>query len=141
MLGAAAMSGTALPVAGRAEQTQTSLPRLNFMHGHAPDGEALPVVPTGPVIVGSGGLYSTPNDLMRWMKWHLDRFGKDGAEARILDHALYVMRDGLEVASGMDESGHMDGLGLAWIGMMAGRIPRSFSRRRAGFRAPSAISP
>lgn len=39
----------------------------------------------------------------------------------MLDHALYVMRDGLEIASGMDESGHMDGLGLAWIGMMAGK--------------------
>src|SRR5262245_37990406 len=33
MLGAAAMSGTALPVAGRAEETQTSLPRLKV----APD--------------------------------------------------------------------------------------------------------
>ena len=29
--------------------------RGRLMHGHAPDGEALPVVPTGPVIVGSGG--------------------------------------------------------------------------------------
>jgi D-alanyl-D-alanine-carboxypeptidase/D-alanyl-D-alanine-endopeptidase len=92
-----------------------------LMSGHAPDGAMMPIVPTGTTIVGSGGLYSTPNDLLRWMKWHLDRFGAEGAEARLLDHALYVMRDGLEIASGMDESGHMDGLGLAWIGMMAGK--------------------
>jgi D-alanyl-D-alanine-carboxypeptidase/D-alanyl-D-alanine-endopeptidase len=92
-----------------------------LMRGHAPDGSMMPIVPTGATIVGSGGLYSTPNDLLRWMKWHLDRFGTEGAEARLLDHALYVMRDGLEIASGMDESGHMDGLGLAWIGMMAGK--------------------
>ena len=55
------------------------------------------------------------------MNWHLDRFGAEGAEARVVDHALHVMRDGLDIASGMDESGHMDGLGLAWIGMMAGK--------------------
>ncbi|MGH6735519.1 MAG: serine hydrolase [Methyloceanibacter sp.] len=75
-----------------------------FMRGQAPDGTPMPIVPTGPVIVGSGGLYSTPNDLLRWMKWHLDRFGEDGAETRTLDHALYVMRDGLKTVSGMDES-------------------------------------
>jgi hypothetical protein len=85
----------------------------------APEGTPMPDVPTGSVIVGSGGLYSTPNDLLRWMKWHLDRFGKDDAETRVLDHALYVMRDGLKTASGMDESGHMDAMGLGWVGMMA----------------------
>jgi len=101
--------------------TLTDEQRGRLMRGHGFDGAMMPIVPTGTTIVGSGGLYSTPNDLLRWMKWHLDRFGIDGAEARVLDHALYVMRDGLEVASGMDESGHMDGLGLAWIGMMAGK--------------------
>ena len=67
--------------------------KSRLMRTQSPDGEDLPVVPTGPVIVGSGGLYSTPNDLMRWMKWHLDRFGRDGAEVRVLDHALYLPRD------------------------------------------------
>jgi D-alanyl-D-alanine-carboxypeptidase/D-alanyl-D-alanine-endopeptidase len=92
--------------------------RSRLMRTQSPDGEDLPVVPTGPVIVGSGGLYSTPNDLMRWMKWHLDRFGRDGAEVRALDHALYLPRDGLKTVSGMDHAGEMDALGLAWIGMM-----------------------
>ncbi|MGH6865265.1 MAG: D-alanyl-D-alanine-carboxypeptidase/endopeptidase AmpH [Methyloceanibacter sp.] len=102
-----------------------------FMQGQAPDGTPMPIVPTGPVIVGSGGLYSTPNDLLRWMKWHLDRFGTNGAEARVLDHGLYVMRDGLKTVSGMDESGHMDGLGLAWIGMMA-KDDQPFILQKAG---------
>ena len=89
-----------------------------LMQGHNFDGKPLPDVPTGSVIVGSGGLYSTPKDLLRWMEWHLDRFGTDGAETRMLDHAAYLVRDGLNPVSGMDESGHMDAMALGWVVMM-----------------------
>jgi len=92
--------------------------KSRLMQGHGFDGKALPDVPTGTVIVGSGGLYSTPKDLLRWMQWHLDRLGSDGAEARLLDHAAYLVRDGLNPVSGMDESGHMDAMSLAWVVMM-----------------------
>jgi serine-type D-Ala-D-Ala carboxypeptidase/endopeptidase len=105
--------------------------KSRYMLGHAPDGTEMPDVPTGSVIVGSGGFYSTPNDLLRWMQWHLDRFAQKDAEARLLDHALYLMRDGLKTASGMDESCHMDALGLAWIGMMA-KDDRPFILQKAG---------
>jgi D-alanyl-D-alanine-carboxypeptidase/D-alanyl-D-alanine-endopeptidase len=105
--------------------------KKRLMQGHDPDGKALPDVPTGSIIVGSGGLYSTPNDLLRWMQWHLDRLGQKDAEARVLDHALYLMRDGLHTASGMDESGHMDAMGLAWVGMMA-KDDRPFILQKAG---------
>ena len=50
-----------------------------MMQGHDFDGKALPDVPTGSVIVGSGGLYSTPGNILRWLQWHLDRFSQDGA--------------------------------------------------------------
>lgn len=89
-----------------------------MMVGHAPDGQPLPVVPTGDVITGSGGLYSTANDLMRWMQWHLDT-GGDDAEVRFLDHAVYVQRDGMDTVLSMDESGRMDAMGLGWIAMEA----------------------
>jgi serine-type D-Ala-D-Ala carboxypeptidase/endopeptidase len=92
--------------------------KRRLMQGHGFDGKALPDVPTGDVIVGSGGLYSTPNDLLRWMQWHLDRLSPDGAEARMLDHAAYLVRDGLAPVSGMDESGHMDAMSLGWVVMM-----------------------
>ncbi len=49
----------------------------------------------------------------------------------MLDHALYLNRDGLKTVSGMDESGHMDALGLAWIGMMA-KDDRPFILQKAG---------
>jgi D-alanyl-D-alanine-carboxypeptidase/D-alanyl-D-alanine-endopeptidase len=111
--------------------TLTDEQKSRFMQGHGFDGEPLPNVPTGPVIVGSGGLYSTTNDLLRWMKWHLDRFSEDGAETRVLDHALYLSRDGLKTVSGMDESGHMDAMGLGWVGMMA-KDDNPFILQKAG---------
>jgi hypothetical protein len=52
------------------------------------------------------------------MQWHRDRFGESGAEVRLLDHSLYLIRDGLETVSGTDESGHMNAMGLAWVAMM-----------------------
>jgi D-alanyl-D-alanine-carboxypeptidase/D-alanyl-D-alanine-endopeptidase len=105
--------------------------KTRLMQGHAPDGTAMPDVPTASVIVGSGGLYSTADDLLLWMKWHLDRLGEKNAEVRVLDHALYVMRNGLKTVSGMDESGHMDAMGLGWVGMMA-KDDRPFILQKAG---------
>jgi len=96
----------------------TSEQKKRLMQGHNFDGKPMPDVPTGDVIVGSGGLYSTANDLLRWMQWHLDRFAADGAETRMLDHAAYLVRDGLNPVQGMDESGHMDAMSLAWVVMM-----------------------
>jgi D-alanyl-D-alanine-carboxypeptidase/D-alanyl-D-alanine-endopeptidase len=98
--------------AASAEQKQ------RMMQGHGFDGEPLPDVPTSPAIVGSGGLYSTADDLVRWLRWHLDRFGAEDAEIRLLDHAVYLQRDGLTTVAGMDESGHMDAMGLGWVVMM-----------------------
>jgi D-alanyl-D-alanine-carboxypeptidase/D-alanyl-D-alanine-endopeptidase len=92
--------------------------KARMLQGHNFDGKALPDVPTGDVIVGSGGLHSTANDLLRWMRWHLDRNATKDAEVRLLDHSIYLVRDGLNPVYGMDESGHMDAIGLAWVVMM-----------------------
>jgi D-alanyl-D-alanine-carboxypeptidase/D-alanyl-D-alanine-endopeptidase len=92
--------------------------KTRLLQGHGFRGEALPDVPSGPMIVGSGGLYSTADDMAKWLRWHLDRFGTDGAEVRLLDHATYLPRDGLQTVFGMDESGHMDAMGLGWVVMM-----------------------
>ena len=67
------------------------------------------------MIVGAGGLYSTANDMMRWISWHLDRFSPEQAEMRLLNHAIYLDRDGLNPAFGMDEGGMMDAMGLGWV--------------------------
>jgi D-alanyl-D-alanine-carboxypeptidase/D-alanyl-D-alanine-endopeptidase len=100
------------------------------MLGHFFDGKAMPAVPTGSVIVGSGGLYSSPLDLLRWLAWHLDRFG-NGAAERMIDHAGWLWRDGLNSVFGMDESGRMDAIGLAWV-IMAAEGDRPLILQKAG---------
>ena len=92
--------------------------RKRLMQGHDFNGALLPDAPTAPMIVGSGGLYSTADDILRWIAWHLDRFSPSGAELRLLDHAAYVQRDGLNPVYGLDESGRMDAMGLGWVIMM-----------------------
>ncbi len=110
------------------ERTEAMADRL--MTGHAPDGAPLPDIPSGGVITGSGGLRSTARDLLRWMVWHLDR-GGPGAEARFLNHAIYVQRDGMEVVLSMDESGRMDAMGLGWVAMTP-TAQRPFVLQKAG---------
>jgi len=87
------------------------------MQGHNFDGSPMPFIPTSPLIVGAGGLYSSTNDMLRWLGWHLDRFSTANAEMRLLDHASYLHRDGLSPVFGMDEGGEMDALGLGWVVM------------------------
>lgn len=101
--------------------------------GHNFDGAAMPFVPSAAIMRGSGSLHSTANDMLLWLQWHLDRFGTEEAEMRMLDHATYLSRDGLDPVYGMDESGHMDGLGLGWI-VMEPRDGRPRILQKAGGR-------
>jgi len=67
---------------------------------------------------GASSLHTSANDMVKYLQWNLDRFGQEDAEARALSHAAWLMRDGLDPVSGMDESGHMDAMGLGWVIMM-----------------------
>jgi D-alanyl-D-alanine-carboxypeptidase/D-alanyl-D-alanine-endopeptidase len=102
-----------------------------IMQGHDFDGSPLPNAATGSVIVGSGGLYSSARDLLAWLEWHLDRFGNERAAERLIDHAAYLWRDGLSAVFGMDESGHMDAMGLGWV-IMAPEGARPLILQKAG---------
>jgi serine-type D-Ala-D-Ala carboxypeptidase/endopeptidase len=85
------------------------------MKGHDVDGSPIPSTPASPMLQGSGSLYSTANDMLKWLQWHLDRAATTNAEMRFLDHAAYVPRDGLNPVYGLDEAGTMDGMGLGWV--------------------------
>jgi D-alanyl-D-alanine-carboxypeptidase/D-alanyl-D-alanine-endopeptidase len=88
-----------------------------LLQGHNFDGKPLPDVTTPLIAAGASGIYSTPDDILRWLAWHLDRFASKDAEVRLLDHAAYLERDGLNPVSGFDESGRMDAISLGWIVM------------------------
>jgi D-alanyl-D-alanine-carboxypeptidase/D-alanyl-D-alanine-endopeptidase len=61
----------------------------------------------------SGGLYSTANDMARWMQSQLAAGAPD--PVRKVSQAIYVRRDQLAYASGLDIAGPANGVGLAWI--------------------------
>lgn len=90
----------------------------NVMTGYDWNGEELD--PGDPISnrFGASQLYTTANDMVKYLSWNLDRFGQDGAEPRSISHAAWIMRDGLDPVFGMDESGHMDAMGLGWVIMM-----------------------
>src|SRR5262249_4901528 len=89
--------------------------RSRIMQGHNFDGSPMPTVPTPASIDCAGGLYSTGNDMLRWMRWHLDRSPSADSELRLVNHAAYVYRDGLTAVLGLDNEGPMDAMGLGWV--------------------------
>ena len=105
--------------------------RARLMQGHNFDGSPLPDVPATPIMAGASALYSTANDILKWLDWHLDRFSAEDAEMRLLDHAAYVQRDGLDPVYGFDESGRMDAMSLGWV-VMEPDVDRPLILQKAG---------
>jgi serine-type D-Ala-D-Ala carboxypeptidase/endopeptidase len=64
---------------------------------------------------GSGGLYSTGNDMARWLRHNLD----DVDGAMVLGHAVYRPRQSMSAVIGFDEGQPMTGLGLGWVMLAA----------------------
>jgi len=60
---------------------------------------------------GSGGLYSTANDMARWLHHNLD----DDNVVLALSHAVYRPRQSMPAAIGFDDAAPMAGLGLGWV--------------------------
>jgi D-alanyl-D-alanine-carboxypeptidase/D-alanyl-D-alanine-endopeptidase len=61
----------------------------------------------------SGNVFTTGDDMVRWIRWHLAANSAAGAEIRVVDHAPYRWHDGLKAAVGVDGN-NMDALGLGW---------------------------
>ena len=66
-------------------------------------------------IAGSGGLYSTADDMVLWLRHNLARNDPAAWPALALTHALYLEREALDAAIGFDEAGTTDGIALAWL--------------------------
>jgi len=59
----------------------------------------------------SGGLYSTGNDMLLWLRRNIQ--DADGTLA--LSHAVYRQRQAIPTAIGFDDAAPMSGLGLGWV--------------------------
>ncbi|SPW32440.1 D-alanyl-D-alanine-carboxypeptidase/endopeptidaseAmpH precursor [Edwardsiella tarda] len=67
--------------------------------------------------IGSGGVYSTPDDMRRWMQQFLagDQQPRSPYAARLLK--MYYPRTKLNQVKGMDVPGKAAALGLGWVYM------------------------
>lgn len=65
--------------------------------------------------IGSGGVYSTPGDMMRWMQQFLssDFYHRNGQADRM--QTLIYQRHQLTRVIGMDVPGKADALGMGWV--------------------------
>ncbi len=67
--------------------------------------------------VGSGGVYSTPGDMMRWMQQFLSSdFHRRNNQADRMQTLIY-QRSQLHKVIGMDVPGKADALGMGWVWM------------------------
>ena len=66
-------------------------------------------------IAASGGVYSTADDMVLWLRHNLARSDPAVWPTLALTHAAYVQRQNLMAAIGFDEAGPMDAIALAWL--------------------------
>ena len=60
----------------------------------------------------SGGLYSTADDMVLWMRHELQG---DASPVLAISQAVYRLRQTMPAAIGFDEGASMAGIGLAWV--------------------------
>ncbi|MBD2783837.1 D-alanyl-D-alanine-carboxypeptidase/endopeptidase AmpH [Xenorhabdus sp. DI] len=68
---------------------------------------------------GSGGIYSTPADMQRWMQQFLSSHNQLRKQTASREQGIYFKRADLTSITGMDVAGQADGIGLGWVYMDA----------------------
>ncbi|MFI0488722.1 MAG: D-alanyl-D-alanine-carboxypeptidase/endopeptidase AmpH [Yersinia sp. (in: enterobacteria)] len=66
---------------------------------------------------GSGGIYSTPEDMQRWMQQFLSSDNHARKKSAKREQTMYFQRRELTSLKGMDVAGQADALGLGWVYM------------------------
>ncbi|MBS0857340.1 MULTISPECIES: D-alanyl-D-alanine-carboxypeptidase/endopeptidase AmpH [unclassified Tatumella] len=69
--------------------------------------------------IGSGGVYSTPDDMGRWMQQFLSTAGHPRSPLAGELQKMVFSRASLTRVSGMDVAGHADAIGMGWLHMAA----------------------
>ena len=87
--------------------------KSRLMTGLDPFGKPDPNWEASEVMQASAGIYTTADDMVRWMRWHLADDAA-GRPARTLAHALWRPHDGLQRLVGVEVT-DSEGMGLGWI--------------------------
>ncbi|TNV12646.1 D-alanyl-D-alanine-carboxypeptidase/endopeptidase AmpH [Ochrobactrum teleogrylli] len=69
--------------------------------------------PVPDIMYASAGIYTSAEDMVRWMRWHLDGASQLREDA-LLDHTLWLPYDGLKHVVGTEVTAG-DGMGLGWV--------------------------
>lgn len=77
---------------------------------------------------GAGGLYSTADDMVVWMRHELQG---DASPVLAVSQAVYRLRQTMPAAIGFDEGAPMAGIGLAWV-MVAAHGPQPMLLEKSG---------
>jgi hypothetical protein len=80
------------------EDTGITVPdgdEAQLMQGHNFNGTAMSNVPAAPITAGAGALFSTTNDILKWLDWRMSQPSPENAETLHFYHAACVYRDGL----------------------------------------------
>ncbi|PHM50753.1 D-alanyl-D-alanine-carboxypeptidase/endopeptidase AmpH [Xenorhabdus miraniensis] len=82
---------------------------------------------------GSGGIYSTPADMQRWMQQFLSSRNQLRKQTASREQGIYFKRADLTSIKGMDVAGLADGIGLGWVYMDAkGNVPGIYQKTGGG---------
>jgi serine-type D-Ala-D-Ala carboxypeptidase/endopeptidase len=93
------------------ELHQAQLERM--MIGIDPNGNEVPMRKIPATMDPAGNVYSTADDMIRWIRWQLAIEDAKGADVRVIEQAVYRWREGLKFALGVGGN-WMDALGLGW---------------------------
>nr|WP_282552199.1 D-alanyl-D-alanine-carboxypeptidase/endopeptidase AmpH [Providencia rustigianii] len=66
---------------------------------------------------GSGGVYSTPADMQKWMQQFLSTDNNLRKATAAREQGIFFPREKLLDVKGMDVAGYADGIGLGWVYM------------------------
>jgi D-alanyl-D-alanine-carboxypeptidase/D-alanyl-D-alanine-endopeptidase len=109
----AALNGVVTTPLGMADTTAAPSPlQCQRMMATDPHRKPFPCIDQSGE-AASGGLYSTANDMALWLRAQLTPTAEPGSRA--IGQAVYVRREQLTYAGGLDHAGFANGVGLAWI--------------------------
>ena len=80
---------------------------------------------------GSGGMYSTPNDMVRWLQYLLGLPGVP-VQQNSAAQAVYILPSQLNGMKGLSHAGEPSGIGLGWIHLGLPEEPGMITEKTGG---------